>query len=279
VGERGRLNFQTRGVILPTLAETPTYERGERVNSHGEIIMPYLGTVHVEGLTPAEVEATIAARLRQADLLRKPQVSVDVVEYRHGVVAVMGSVQRPGLYPITRPGTTLADQIWAAGGPEKEAGRVVAFTPVNGTEPIRIDLERLIQPDGSADRELNPRVVPGDVISIAPAGNVLVDGWVDKPGSYPVTRGLTVTGAIAAAGGRLFAADPRKVTIKRTIGTSDQEVLQIDLVAVTEGRAPDFPLTDGDVVRMPSSWVRVVPWTVWQLAREVVNVGGNVLLF
>ena len=49
---------------------------------------------------------------------------------------------------------------------------------------------------------LNPPVRPGDVISLPPAGNVQVDGWVQKPGSYQLTRGLTLMGALAAAGGR-----------------------------------------------------------------------------
>ena len=38
-----------------------------------------------------------------------------------------------------------------------------------------------------------------DAIGELEEGSVLVEGWVDKPGSYPVTRGLTVSGAIVAA--------------------------------------------------------------------------------
>jgi polysaccharide export outer membrane protein len=274
----GRLGA-AQGPTLPTVNEAPTFDRGERVSSRGDIDLPYVGTVHVEGMTTTEAEAALDERLREADLLRKPQASVAVAEYRHGVVAVLGSVERPGLYPLTRPGATLADVIWAAGGASRDAGRVVTFTPVGGGDPLRVDLEHLIQPTGAADAELNPPVEPGDVVSIAPAGNVLVDGWVDKPGSYAVTRGLTVSGAVAAAGGRLFAGDARNVSVRRTLGTNAQEVFTVDLLAVSDGQLPDVPLADGDVVRIPPSWGRVVPWAMWSTAKEMFHIGGSLLLF
>ena len=270
---------RVRGAVLPSVSEAPTYDRGQRVSSRGDVVLPYVGTVHVEGMTTSEVEADLARRLRAADLLRKPQVSVAVAEYRHSVVAVLGSVERPGLYPLTRPGATLADVIWAAGGASRDAGRLVTFTPVGGSQPIQVDLEELIQPAGIRDAELNPRVAPGDVINIAPAGNVLVDGWVDKPGSYAVTRGLTVSGAVAAAGGRMFAGDGHNVTVRRTLGSNAQEVFTVDLLAVGDGRLPDVPIADGDVVRIPPSWVRVVPWGMWSFAKEMVNIGGSVPIF
>jgi polysaccharide export outer membrane protein len=273
------LSDQAGGIAVPSVREVPAFQQGLRVNSHGRITLPLLGEITVEGLTTTELEAELARRLREGDILRKPQVSVQLVEYRNGVVAVMGSLERPGLYPITRPGATIADLIWAAGGPNKEAGRVVAFSPEGVAEPIRIDLETLLQPDGRQARDVNVRVVPGDVISVAPAGSVLVDGWVEKPGSYPVTRGLTLAGAVAAAGGHSFAADRRHATVKRSLGVREQHVYVVDLDAVAAGAAADLPLTDGDVVRLPLSTARAVPWGVWKLTTQLVHIGGSIPFF
>src|SRR5207247_2062125 len=155
---------------------------------------------------------------------------------------VVGSVEKPGLYPLTRPRATLADLIWAAGGPGKDAGRVIQFVPavdrahpdgMARSEPMRLDLETVLHATGPETKALNPQVRPGDSISLSPAGNVQVDGWVDKPGSYPVTRGLTLTGAVAAAGGHLFPADRRHVTVKRVLGPGEQRYFTVDLAAVS----------------------------------------------
>jgi len=108
---------------------------------------------------------------------------------------------------------------------------------------------------------------------------VQVDGWVDKPGSYPVTRSLTLTGAVAAAGGHLYPADRHHVTVKRVLGPAEQRYFTVDLDSVAAGRAPDLPVTDGDVVRLPVSIPRMVPYGGWALLRALVHVGGTVTLF
>jgi len=48
---------------------------------------------------------------------------------------------------------------------------------------------------------------------------------------------------------------------------------------VAHGTAAAPPVVDGDVVRLPVSKSRVVPWGMWTVAREMIHVGGNVLLF
>jgi polysaccharide export outer membrane protein len=260
------------------VAGAPVFQQGVRVSGAGEIRLPLLGTIKAAGRTPGQLEQDIARRLIGAGLLRTPQVSVQVAEYRGQVVAVVGSVERPGLYPVTRPGATLADLIWSAGGPSKDAGRVVDFVPARASgapgdkdRPLRLDLETLLDSAGQQAATLNPEVRPGDVIKLAPAGSVMVDGWVEKPGSYPVTRALTLSGAIAAAGGRLFAAERDRAVVTRVAAGEQQ--------SFTIAGASDVPIIDGDVVHVPPAPSRLVPWSMWSIAREMVHVGGNVLLF
>lgn len=284
---------------VPVVAAAPVSSaQGVRVSAQGDITLPIIGVVRAAGLTTYALEQDIARRLVEGGILRRPQVSVQITEYRSRVVAVVGSVERPGLYPVTRPGATLADVIWTAGGPNKDAGRIVEFVPAppegaspNGTppanpahtiregNPVRLDLQMLLQPTSADAHLLNPPVRPGDVISLSPAGTVQVDGWVEKPGSYPLTRGLTLMGAVAAAGGRLFPADRREVSVKRTLGSGEQRRLTVDAQAVKDGHAPDLPMIDGDVVEVPATFTRLAPWALWSVARELVHVGGSVLLF
>src|SRR6266550_1120124 len=287
----GPVGRQAPGTPGPATVAAAPAAQGLRVSDRGDITLPFIGQVHAEGLTGTELEAEIARRLVKEGILRQPRVSVQIVEYRSRVVAVIGSVERPGLYPLTRPRATLADMIWAAGGPAKEAGRVVEFAPAAdsaparpaeaapASAPIRVDVELLLHAPIDHGQGLNPRVRPGDVITVSPAGSVLVDGWVQKPGSYPVTRGLTLSGAIAAAGGDMFASDRQHAAVKRTLGPGEERSFTVDLEAVREGRTADVPITDGDVVRVPASTIRVIPWGAYNVLKGLVYVGGSVPLF
>lgn len=269
------------------VAETPIFQQGLRVNAQGDVAIPLLGVLPAGGRTPTELEGEIASALKARGLLRDPQVTVAVVEYRSRVVAVVGSVEKPGLYPLTRPNATLADMLWAAGGPSKDAGRVVEFLPdadgASGANadrvPIRLDIDVLQHDLASGASVLNPPARPGDVLRVSAAGSVQVEGWVDKPGSYPVTRGMTVRGAIAAAGGKLYPADLERVHVQRTVAPGQQQVFTVDLASIGEGTVADLPLMDGDVVWLPASNARLVPYGLWELARTMVHIGGSVPLF
>lgn len=265
------------------LTEAPALQQGFRVGADGLVQLPLLGAVPAAGRTPAELEADLRRLCIARGLLRDPQPTVQIAEFRSRVVSVIGAVERPGQYPLTRPDATLADMVWAAGGPSKDAGRMLELTPMGADgrpapTPIRIDLDLVhaAAPEGAV---ANPRVRPGDVVRVPAAGSVHVDGWVDKPGSYPVTRGMTVRGALAAAGGRLFPADSSEVRVQRTTGPGRQEMMVVDLNAVAAGTAPDLPLHDGDVVQVDPSTARLVPYGVWEATKTLLHVGGSIPLF
>jgi polysaccharide export outer membrane protein len=268
------------------LSAAPAYGNGVRVSGEGDVTLPLLGAVRAAGLTPGALEQQLKRRLIADGILRRPDVHVFVAEYRSRVVSVIGAVARPGLYPLTGPDATLSEMLWAAGGPSDDAGRVIAFAPstrgahTNGgalEAPIFIDLETLLERQG--DEMNDPPVRPRDVIKVSPAGSINVDGWVAKPGSYSVTRGLTVSGAIAAAGGHLFPADLDEVDVLRTFGAGEQERVRVDIAAVRAGEGEDVAVKDGDVIQLRAKRSRLVPWAIWKAVATLVHVGGNVVLF
>lgn len=99
----------------------------ERVNDEGQIVMPLIGAVKVAGLTPQDAEARIAAILGR-DYLQDPQVDVYVKESTNQQVTVMGSVKKPGVFPIAGR-TTLLQAIALAEGadPLAKEEEVVVF--------------------------------------------------------------------------------------------------------------------------------------------------------
>jgi len=108
-------------------------------------------------------------------------------------------------------------------------------------------------------------VWPGDVIIVPAAGEVMVRGWVKNPGAFNITPGMTVLGAITAAGGELFSSS---VDILRTTDNGDEIHLQVNLSEIQQGAEPDVPVQAGDVVIVNRSIVGAVPYFAYGLLKS-----------
>jgi polysaccharide biosynthesis/export protein len=82
------------------------------VESAGVISMPLIGRVRAQGLTTAELEREIEARLRQG-YLREPSVSAEVEAFRP--FFILGEVNAGGQYPFIN-GMTVQEAVAVAGG-------------------------------------------------------------------------------------------------------------------------------------------------------------------
>ena len=109
---------------------------------------------------------------------------------------------------------------------------------------------------------------PGDVIFVPEAGEVMVQGWVQKPGNYKITPGLTVHGAVAAAGGPMFAADTETSRMTRITKSGEK------LTTLINVEDADMPVQEGDVIDAPYSTAKVVPYGVANFI-EHVGVGAS----
>lgn len=79
----------------------------------GNFAMPLLGEVQAGGLTARELEAKIRDKLVAEDLLRDPQVSIEVLNYRP--FYILGEVRAPGSYAYVN-GMTVLNAVALAGG-------------------------------------------------------------------------------------------------------------------------------------------------------------------
>jgi hypothetical protein len=145
------------------------------------------------------------------------------------------------------------------------------------TDPIVLDL--LMLSKGGSQMYLSLPARPGDVIMVPGAGEILVEGWVEKPGSYRVTPGLTVLSAIAAAGGSMFAADTGAVTVIRTSKDGEKIFLEANLDKIKHGADADILLQEGDVIDVASSPTKLVPYGFYRFFSTVFHVGASAPLF
>ncbi len=80
---------------------------------------------------------------------------------------------------------------------------------------------------------------------------VILLGQVAKPGSFPLTTGLTLMQAISLAGGLSQIADDDNVTLTRKTA-KDSRTVTISDDAITAGKHQDVPLQAGDRTYVPA---------------------------
>lgn len=79
---------------------------------------------------------------------------------------------------------------------------------------------------------------------------VTVYGQVHKPGTYPYANPMTISQAISLAGGFTAMAAREKVVVSRTI-RDEQKIMQVDLLKIADGKAPNQYVEPGDEVYVP----------------------------
>ena len=87
----------------------------ERVTGEGKISLPFVGVINASGMTDKELRDEIRRRL-ETNYMRNPQISLFVKEFRSRQVAVIGAVQKPGLYNLASSADTVLGIISQAGG-------------------------------------------------------------------------------------------------------------------------------------------------------------------
>ena len=145
------------------------------------------------------------------------------------------------------------------------------------TEPLVLDLQNLAR--GGDQIYLSLPARPGDVIIVPASGQVLVQGWVEKPGPYKITSGLTVLGAVAAAGGPLFPANTSSVRIIRSGKHGNRITYTVDLEQMKQGEMPDLPVQEADVVEVSSTTAKLVPYGIYRFISSLLHIGASVPLF
>jgi polysaccharide export outer membrane protein len=87
--------------------------RSVPVRPDGKISFPLIGQLQAAGQTPLQLQKTLTALLDP--YIASPEVSVIVQEARSQRINVVGEVNRPGSYSLTKPMTVL-DALALAGG-------------------------------------------------------------------------------------------------------------------------------------------------------------------
>ncbi|RMG39801.1 MAG: hypothetical protein D6719_12470 [Candidatus Dadabacteria bacterium] len=282
--------------------DVPELNVTARVRESGFVSLPLVGAVKAQGLTEAEFTRELTKRLRT--YVKNPQVSVFISHYGSQRVAVMGAVNKPGTYSLKKGVNSIMELIGEAGGISEKAGNYVNFIPVEVTgltasndieararlslassessrlerNGIEILLDDVMGTSGTIPLEVPIR--GGDMIIVPEAGQVMVEGEVEKRGTYELGQRMTLLGALAAAGGITYAANVHEVEVVRDIGGNDKLHIVVDLEKLASGQESDLRLKPGDIVRVPSDRGSRMRGDTFEGISRLINfgVGGTVNL-
>lgn len=119
-------------------------------------------------------------------------------------------------------------------------------------------------------------VRPGDVLVVPGGGDVMVVGWVQSPGRFAAGSGLTVLGAIGAAGGPMYAADTSRVALIRSTKEGGKTTIPVDLDKISHGEEQDIPVKANDVIDVPYSGWRIGPYVFYSVLTRM-GIGGPMI--
>jgi Periplasmic protein involved in polysaccharide export len=255
--------------IMVTVSGAPEYSsgssgsngtlRGSRVDGNGNIQMPTLGLVKVDGMTLSQIRDHIQDLLKQ--YIKKPSVVVEITEYKSYPLYILGQFKNTGIFYMDRPFNVLQG-LALAGGYDSSANPKSARI-IRDKRVLPVDVYELLM---NADQTQNIWLKPGDTIFMPDNKNqtVFVFG-VGKPGmsiTLPPS-GLNLLQAIATAGLEKVGYHARRVYLIRSISPTRGQLMVVDVEAIIRGDAYPLQLCEGDVIYIPKSGL-----TTWN---EAVN--------
>ena len=199
------------------------------VGRDGAITIPYAGRIRVAGLTPAQVEKTIIARLVGKAI--EPQALVTVPRNLSNTVTVTGEVVNGARVPLSAQGDRILDVIASAGGIRAPAHEVFIALSRNGST-ARVPMQALLNTP-----QENIFLQPHDVLTVLREPQTFTAfGSTGKNALINFeAAGITLEEAVAKAGGLVdSAADPQGVFLMRS-----------EPIDVARGLDPAYPFEPG----------------------------------
>ncbi len=209
-------------------------------------------------------------------LLRDPQVKVRILDRSNRpTTAIYGAVKTEQRFQIKRPIYLNELIVFAGGFTEKASGTIQIFRPANlscdakkleknvaitsensekvfvpasqsgGANNLDIKISELLR----GEKNANPQIFSGDVITVLAADPIYIIGGVNAPKQIATRAEMTLSRAIASAGGIAKDADAKTVTIFRRNG-KETKIIEADYEKIDSGQADDLILQSFDVVEV-----------------------------
>jgi polysaccharide export outer membrane protein len=232
-----------------------------RVEGNGMIRMPLIDTdIPAACQTEGELAKEIASRYLK--FYRNPQVDVFIKGYHSRQVAVIGAVNEQSRFELQRR-VRLLELLTYAKGPSAKAGQTinVVHSPQAWAckKPSSDEVgsafssyklsETLLGHPGA-----NPYLEPGDIVTLPEADQAYVVGNVYSPLTIPLKEPISLSRAIAMAGGVKQDTKKDKIRVLRQEpGSTTKTEIIVNLSAIEKKRTEDIALMPNDIIEVQTS--------------------------
>ena len=240
-------------IVHVAVFNAPDFSLITRVSESGDIAIPMLGAVHLQGLNSAGAADLLAQQLKAHNLMLDPHVTVTVDSSSTGIT-VLGEVHSPGIYPP--PGKhQLSDVLALAGGLTANTGRVIEIS--NERHPdqkVEVAWDPTMHNTATYDRS----VEPGDRVLVRACGIAYVGGHVAKPGAYSLCGSpqMSLSEVIALAGGVIPLTSEKHTYLVRAQPDGTRVVQEIDLHRVLLSKVADPVVKEDDIIYVTPSAIK-----------------------
>jgi len=230
-----------------------------RVEGNGMIRMPLVeNDIQAACLTEGELAKEISTRY--ARYYKNLQVDVFIKEYHSKQVAIIGAVNEQSRFELQRR-VRLLELLTYAKGPSTKAGQTINIVHSSAVSPCKqqtddatafssYKLSDVLQGDAKS----NPYLEAGDIVTLPEADQVYVVGNVFMPLTIALKEPITLTRAIAMAGGLKQDTKKDKIRILRQEpGTTIRKEITVDLSAIEKKSSEDLALAPNDIIDVPTS--------------------------
>ncbi|MBC8876656.1 MAG: polysaccharide biosynthesis/export family protein [Planctomycetes bacterium] len=236
------------------------------VAEDGSLAVPFVGPLHVAGLTPLAAAYAIREASMRRGVYVNPAASLAFAERKMNQVTVMGAVQKPGTHQLPAGSSSLTAALVAAGGISEGASPIVEIQnpaphgmpagsgPLGANSgPVWLNLLDVLATPGSAASSIDQHLNHGAIVTVLeePKRYITVMGLTgNQIMPLPPGRPIRLLDALAKAGGpkySIWIADRMKV-IRRLPGSDETVTIGASIRKAKKDHSENILLAANDII-------------------------------
>jgi polysaccharide export outer membrane protein len=259
--EQDRYRIGPGDVLDIRIFNRPNLSReGVRVEGNGMFRMPLIER-EIQAACKTEGELAKEISTLYARYYKNLQVDVFIKEYHSKQVAIIGAVNEQSRFELQRR-VRLLELLTYAHGPSPKAGQTInvvhstapSFCRTANDDEIAAFASYKLSDTLMGDPKANPYLEAGDIVTVPDADQIYVVGNVYTPLTIPLKEPITLSRAIAMAGGAKQDTKKDKIrVVRQEPGSLAKTEIIVDLAAIEKKRAEDLSLMPNDIVDVPLS--------------------------